>query len=216
MAHSDQVDPPEKRSPRVVWMKWALISIAVTAGLLVIVALGWSVFRPLLFPPADLDPGADPAVGKKFAKLELQPLTGDGEAVTLDDLAGRVVLVNFWATWCPPCREELPHLAEIEKKFSDNGDFQLLAVCHNGQKETIAEIREAARALLGEQGIDMPTYADPSGITRSALDQTVGFRSLPTTIILDRTGVIRGVWRGYSPGVEKGMEALITRLLAEG
>ena len=69
-----------------------------------------------------------PAVGRKLPQLELKPLTGDGRPVSLEDLKGRVTLIDFWGTWCPPCAEELPHIAALATRFSGQLDFQVLAV----------------------------------------------------------------------------------------
>jgi len=63
--------------------------------------------------------------------------------------------------------------------------------------------------------VDLPTYADPRSVARAAVDAVAGFDGYPTTLILDRQGVIRGVWVGYAPGAERQMQRLIEQLLAE-
>ena len=157
-----------------------------------------------------------PPAAEKLSQLELLPLTGDSQPVTLAELEGRVVLINFWGTWCPPCLVELPHIAEIEKRFRDDPDFKLLAVsCNYEIPEDVADLRSKTSEFLQQVNIDMPTYVDPEGVSRSAVDDAVGFQGYPTTLLLDRQGVIRKVWAGYTPGVEKEMEKLISQLLEE-
>ena len=167
-------------------------------------------FRPFGSP----DPLRHKGVGQRMPLLELTRLSGDQESVTLDDMAGKVVLVNFWGTWCPPCRKELPVLADLRKKLAGNGDFKFLAVsCGPNMSEDIGVLREDTIAFLKQADIDVPVYADPGGVTRGAFDAVAGLRGVPTTFILDRHGIIRGVWPGFRPGVEKGMEELILQLL---
>ena len=165
-------------------------------------------------PPAQKQP--EPAA-EKLPRLELQPLTGDSQPVTLEELRGRVVLINFWGTWCPPCRVELPHIADIEKKFRDNPAFKPLAVsCTYKMREDVAALRDKTSKFLQQVDIDMPTYADQGGTTRLAAKSAGAFSDgYPTTLLLDRQGGIRKVWVGYGPGVEKEIEKLISQLLEE-
>lgn len=190
--------------------KATCLVVAVCAVLLVAAAA-------LVWSPADwwsAGPRAlrHPAVGQKLSRLELQPLTGDSRPVSLDDLAGRVVLLNFWGTWCPPCLVELPDLAQIESTFRARDDFIFLAVsCGQDLSEDTEELRENTASLLLTEQIDMPTYCDPGGVSRLATHQAVGLEFFPTTVILDRGGVVRGVWVG--PAAKDELEDLITELL---
>jgi cytochrome c biogenesis protein CcmG/thiol:disulfide interchange protein DsbE len=155
--------------------------------------------------------------GKRLPQLQLRPLTTDGEPVTLGHLTGRVVLMSFWGPWSEASRQELPHLAEIDKKFRGHPAFRLLSVsCGEPGKVDFRTLQEETEALLRQQGIDVPVYADPGRVTRSAVNEVIGFRHYPTTLVLDRQGRIRNVWIGYEPGLETKMQQLITRLLAEG
>ena len=156
-----------------------------------------------------------PGVGSPLRRLELQPLTGGGIPLTLAELRGSVVLLNFWGTWCPPCRDELPDIAELYQKRRDVADFKLLAVSCGATDadEEIGILREQTAALLKKFHIDMPTYADPDFVTRTAVGRVVGFQGYPTTLALDRQGVVRGVWIG--PVTEYDVDGLLTRLLKE-
>jgi thiol-disulfide isomerase/thioredoxin len=156
-------------------------------------------------------------VGLPLGQLKLQPLSGDAPPVSLSSLRGAVVLLNFWGTWCPPCREELPHIAEIFQRRRGDTDFKLLAVsCGNrGTDSDLDALRRDTVALLKKMDLALPTYADQDEVTREAVDRVAGFEGYPTTLVLDRQGIIRGIWVGYEAGAEKEMDDLIGRLLAE-
>ncbi len=153
-------------------------------------------------------------VGRKLPALELEPLTGDAEPVNLKNLAGHVVVVNFWGTWCPPCRQEFPELAELYAEFRKNPEVRLLAVsCGPDGKEDPKELWENTRRFLAGSRREMPTYADPNETTRVAFDRVVGLQAFPTTFVMDRDGIIRGVWPGYHSRVVSEIKDLVQRLL---
>lgn len=191
--------------------------VALGAGAL---AAGWGCERQSPTAPlagGSAQEGGSPADGKTLGRVELKALGGAGESVSLEDLKGRVVLLNFWGTWCPPCRIELPHIAEIHQRFAARGDFRLLSVScgPSPDRETYESLQDDTRDYLAENQLELPTYADLGGTTRQAVDEAVGFQGYPTTLLLDRQGVIRQTWVGYSPGVEKEIERKIEQLLAE-
>lgn len=153
-----------------------------------------------------------PAAGQPLLFLDLEPLTGDGAAITEESLKGRVTLMNFWATWCPPCRIEFPHLAAVTKKLSSESKFQFLSV--NTDDETLEEARELAKKFLLEQGVSHPTWVDPTRGTWAGLAQHFGASGIPLTVVIDAQGIVRGIWNGYQRGDEVAMEALVRELLA--
>lgn len=196
----------DRLSTRSQWSNWMVLAV------IVICLLAIYHLRPSEAPDGE----GHPAVGKPLPTLQLKPLTGGQQPVVLGDLTGRVVLLNFWGTWCPPCLAELPHIAALEKQFRARPNFRLLAVsCGHGRQEDLHTLSENTKATLQSNDIDMPTFADPGAVTRGAVDQVAGFEGYPTTLILDRHGAIRGVWSGYRPGVEAEMRDLIGRLLVE-
>jgi cytochrome c biogenesis protein CcmG/thiol:disulfide interchange protein DsbE len=150
--------------------------------------------------------------------LHVEPLTGESTDVYLEELQGKVTVVNFWGTWCPPCRLEFPHVVAMHKKYSDRDDFTLLAVSYPSQGPLdVDELRGDTRAFLSSQNTTMPTYVDPRqsliGAAQLALgDGGFGF---PTTLVLGRDTTIRGVWEGYATGMERDIEALVEELLSE-
>ena len=159
--------------------------------------------------------GESAAINKTLPDLDLMPITAAENPVTVADLPGRVVLINFWATWCPPCRAELPEIAKIGDKFEDDSDFLLLPVSCGD--DDLLQLSTDSVLLLRQLDLDMPCYTDPNGITRLAFASVAGTNqlSLPTTLILDRKGVIRGVWISFRSGQGKKMQELISSLLAE-
>ncbi|MCX7426402.1 MAG: TlpA disulfide reductase family protein [Planctomycetia bacterium] len=185
------------------WTTWLLLALLVVAFLILFSMSG----------NRTKDAERGPAVGRKLPALDLLPLTGGGSAVTLDDLRGKVVLVNLWATWCPPCRMELPELAALAKDLSDEPDFRLLAVvCDEGDA---GSVRAETEATLRRLDVDLPTYADRDFATQTAFDRIARLESIPTTFLLDRDGVIRAVWNGYARGAVDEMQSIARQLLDE-
>lgn len=163
--------------------------------------------------------GKSLAIGKELPVLELQPLTGStsAEPISLKKVHDKVVLVNFWGTWCPPCRQEFPHIVELWDRYRGNSDFELLSVSSSGRApEDVEDVRGNTEKYLKANGVTMPTYIDTRGVSREAVAELIGKEGFgyPTTILLDRKGIVRGVWSGYSPGVERLMANSISKLLA--
>lgn len=185
----------------------------VLAGLAaVLLAVMW--FKPL----GGSDRGAShKGVGKPLPNLRFVPLTYTVDAVDTSQLRGSVAVINFWGTWCGPCRVEFPHLVELYQQYRQRDDFKLVAVsCGSGLDEQLQALSEGTAAFLASMGAELPTYADPNGAARMALDQAIGFDSYPTTLVVDRQGTIRGVWIGYKRGYEVEVERLVASLLVSG
>lgn len=203
--------PPRPNRPRG-WFGSALSTIA----LLVLAALAVWVLRPTLSNLMDRTSGSHRAIGQKLPALELQPLTGAEQPVTLDDLQGRVTLVAFWGTWCGPCKRELPHLIEVAHAFAKTPEFQFLAVsCGPGGPEDLEELGVETEVFLERAKLKVPTYADPKMVTRDAFDAVGRFQGYPTTFLLDRQGVIRQVWVGYDPEIKAKLTTLIPAMLEQ-
>lgn len=99
-----------------------------------------------------------------------------GKLVKISDLKGKVVFVNFWATWCPPCKAEMPSIQSLKDKFKDNDQVVFLLV-------EIEGAQEKAQAFMKEGGMDLPVYYPASEIPEDWLAAAI-----PTTVILDKTG----------------------------
>jgi thiol-disulfide isomerase/thioredoxin len=157
-----------------------------------------------------------PAVGKKLETLDFDPLTGSAQPISAADLEGKVVVINFWGTWCKPCRVEFPHIMALEERFGSRPDFKLLAVsCNAGapNEVTLEELRESTVDFLASRDSSLPTYADLDASVRFGIDRITPFGVFPTTIVLDGQHTIRGLWEGYREGAEREVEALVEELL---
>jgi peroxiredoxin len=114
----------------------------------------------------------------------------DGKTVTLAQFKGEVVMINFWASWCGPCRQEMPLLDSIYKQYKDMG-FTLLGV-------NVEPNSHDANAWLTRTPVSYPILYD----TKSQVSQLYHVQAMPTTVIIDRSGVVRFVHNGYLPGDE--------------
>ncbi|HEX7686845.1 MAG TPA: TlpA disulfide reductase family protein, partial [Burkholderiaceae bacterium] len=127
----------------------------------------------------------------------------DGRNVRLDELRGQVVLVNFWATWCGPCREEMPHLNALYEKYRKSG-FVLLGV-------NIDDNPATAIATAGKLAVGFPILLD----TDKQVSKLYKLTDMPSTAIIDRDGRLRYVHRGFREGVEADYDQQIRALLKE-
>lgn len=188
------------------------VAMLCVLGLFALVTIKYSPFNPDRVPVGIDHPG----VGKQLEVLSLMPLTGESDHVDRTSLAGKVVLINFWGTWCPPCREEFPKLLATAKKFADEPRFRFLSVscAPGGEDRDLDALRGSTEAFLAQQASPCVTYADPDLVTRKAVDRAVGFSGYPTTILMDENGVIRAVWQGYWRGLESEIEHAIRDVLA--
>lgn len=106
--------------------------------------------------------------------------TIDGREVSLKEYRGKaVVIVNFWATWCPPCRNEIPEFIDFHREYKDKG-VAILAV-------NLREPRDHVREFADKAGMDFPVLLDVSGKTANDYEVQV----IPTTFVVDKSGVIR-------------------------
>ena len=167
------------------------------------------------------DPGGPlgvehPAVGKELESVSLDALSGDASNLTAKDLTGHVSLINFWGTWCGPCRIEFPHIVELDREFRGNPEFKLVSISMQKGEKTLEELRMNTEQFLQSQNADFATYFDLGGRTWNSVSDVLGGNDfVPTTVILDRDNTVRGVWTGYAAGVEKEMQKLVAELLAE-
>lgn len=164
-----------------------MLGVSVLVGL----AAGLLIFRApassALGGPTDPD-RTDPApiVGAPAPDFSLE--TVDGQRLTLSDLRGRVVAINFWATWCAPCRLEMPDLEARAEQFPDR--LAVLGV-------NFAETAEEVEAFRQEVGIEFPLLLDPKADVQR-LYRVLGY---PTTFFVDEEGTIRYQHIGLmSPG----------------
>ncbi len=145
------------------------------------------------FPPSERQPAPD-----------LEGETLDGEQFTLSQVAGDIVVINFWASWCAPCRLEAPELEEVYRTYADQG-VSFLGV-------NIRDAHDQAVAFQDSFDVTYPSLADPSGRI-ALLFRDVPPNTIPATIILDRQGQVAVVLRKAVLADE--LAGYITDLLAE-
>jgi cytochrome c biogenesis protein CcmG, thiol:disulfide interchange protein DsbE len=141
----------------------------------------------------------DPAatVGNRAPSYAAETL--DGESVSLASLRGEVVLLNIWATWCFPCRREMPSFQALHRDFSADG-LRVVAVSIDspGAQQEIA-------SFLTEYGIDFSILHDPE----QRIARTFGTIGVPETFLIDRDGVLVRHWRGRIDGHSEGIRGPI-------
>ncbi|MBR4579185.1 MAG: TlpA family protein disulfide reductase [Oscillospiraceae bacterium] len=128
--------------------------------------------------PAAAEPESTPVAAPDFTVLSLE-----GEEVSLSDYRGQPVVINFWATWCPPCRSELPAFQSAWERYGDRVQFMMVDLT-DGSRET----EEGVRDFLEENGYSFPVYLD----TEYDGAESYGVSSIPMTILVDARGNILG------------------------
>ncbi len=129
--------------------------------------------------------------------------TLDGSPVRLSDYRGKVVLLHFWATWCPPCTAAMPHEKELQEKYGEEG-FVVLGMNMDRELEDV-------EAFLRENPVNYPVVLVDEG-TRKAYG---GVSTLPLTVLVDRDGTIRKKKMGFVPEDVAALERKIEQLLEE-
>ncbi len=202
----------EKRPRPSPWGTWA--TVAVGAVLIVL----WLTY---LKPHIQLKEAMNQSgVGQKLPLLELQPLTGTNEGISLESVRGKVTLIDYWGPWCGFCVEEFPHLLELWDKNRGNPEFAFLSVSTSAggpAHEDVPELKTETEQFLRAREATFPTYIDDNAASRRMLASIAdmdGF-SYPTTVLLDKSGTIRAIWIGYQSGYGPQMEQLVSQLLAE-
>ena len=124
--------------------------------------------------------------------------TSEGEYVSLDELHGKVVLLDFWGTWCPPCVASLPGLRDLNKKYGKDASFVMISVSSDGDEEKW-------KAFVAKEKMVWPQFLDRD----RKIQRTFGVRAFPTYILLDHEGVIKYRTVGMSLEKEASLEDAI-------
>lgn len=158
-----------------------------------------SIIRPLLLVLAFLAPQVSHADSLPDFSLK----DSSGKTWQLSALRGKVVMLNFWASWCAPCRKEMPMLEAMYQDLKES-DFVLLAI------NTESEVAEA-EALLQELNLTFPILWDKDG----AVVKLLGVNAMPTTLVIDGKGEPRFTNRGYRTGDEDKYRQQVESLLPQ-
>ena len=184
----DDLDLDDTPPSRWARLRTVLLNIVLTVGLF----FGASTAMSWLRAP-DL-----PEQAPAFTLLDL-----DGTPVSLEAFAGQTVVLNFWATWCAPCRKEMPHLAELQAELGGD-DFEVL---------TIATGRNSPEGIVKffkDVGINnLPRHQDP----KQALASQMGIFGLPITVLIDPQGREIARLRGDADWAGDSAKSIITALI---
>ena len=159
--------------------------------------------------PVDDKEPAEPAETEETVQREPAPdfavVDGDGNEVRLSDFAGKPVVVNFWATWCGPCKMEMPHFDTVWQTYGDEVQFMMVNLT-DGYQDTVEGVKE----FIADAGYAFPVFYD----TEYSGAQAYGVYSIPMTILVDAKGGLYGGTIGMIS--EETLTAAIEALLAEG
>lgn len=174
----------------------SVVVILFAAGLVVIYLL-FSQYLQRPDPVASGQPGVSaeqaastsagdegPEIGKRAPDFTLQDI--NGKTVSLSSLRGKVVMLNFWATWCPPCQAELPEIQRAYNFYRKRPDDVAMLLVDVG------ESRNKVNSFLKEKGYNLPVALDPP----SEAANLYLVRGIPTTFFIDRDGIIRDIYIG--------------------
>lgn len=147
--------------------------------------------------------GGVAAIPEKGPAPDFTLKSRQGHNVKLSEHRGEVIMINFWASWCAPCRKEMPLLEELYQRYKDGG-FTLLGV-------NVEEDSNSAKALLREVQVSFPILFDNS----NKVSEMYKVEAMPSTIILDRDGKVRFMHKGYQPGYEDEYQKQVRELIME-
>lgn len=129
--------------------------------------------------------------------------SNSGQNVRLSELRGQVVMINFWASWCGPCRQEMPLLDELHNRYKGLG-FTVLGV-------NVEEDSRKAQGLLRDIPVSFPVLFD----TENSVSELYRVNAMPTTVMVDRDGNMRYLHKGYQPGYEVAYQEQVRTLIRE-
>lgn len=153
----------------------------------------------ILTVPGSVD--AAPRPGQHTPNFKVTSITG--QAISQDNYRGHVLILDFFATWCQPCRQSIPHLVEMNRKYGRQGLHILgLSVDEDGER--------VVKSFTDEFRVNYPL-----ALAGNSTTVEFGVRSVPIMFLIDKKGNIAEVYRGYSNEMARALEQSIKRLLAE-
>ena len=180
--------PAKKGSPAFLWV--GLIAVLVVGGYFM---LRKDDSRAAEAPRPGLPPTAVTGAAPAFTLVDL-----GGKNVSLSDFQGKIVVLDFWATWCPPCRREIPDFISLQNQYASQG-VQIVGIA--------LDEPEKVQAFARDNGMNYPVLLGNDAISA----KYGGIDGIPTTFIIDRTGRIVNRFEGFRP--RETFEAEIKKLL---
>ena len=127
----------------------------------------------------------------------------EGGNLRLEEYRGQVVLINFWASWCGPCRQEMPLLDRLHHRYEDTG-FAVLGVNVEGEAAP-------AQDIVDKTNVTFPILIDDG----QKVSELYNLQAMPSTVVIDRDGVVRYIHLGYKPGDEAKYVEVVKKLIRE-
>lgn len=141
------------------------------------------------------------AVAEVAPDFTLKSLQGNN--LRLEEYRGQVVLINFWASWCGPCRQEMPLLDRLHQRYRETG-FAVLGVNVEGKIKP-------AQELVDKTKVTFPVLIDAD----QKVSELYNLEAMPSTVVVDRNGVVRYIHLGYKPGDEAKYVDVVKALIRE-
>lgn len=172
--------------------KRLIVLIAVLAAVLLLAGVGYRWLSGRYEPEAPQltvqeETEKEESPEERVIAPDFTVLNDDGEEVRLSDFAGKPVVINIWATWCGPCRSELPAFEQMYEAYGEDIEF-LMVNATDGAQETV----EGVKAFIEESGYDFPVYYD----TEFSASMAYGASSIPLTVFVLADGTLAGGYRG--------------------
>jgi peroxiredoxin len=171
------------RQPALILIGVGLVVLSVAAGLAI-----YSPTSPVATEnsTSNQPKNCSPPANVSFPAPDLALSDLDGNLIRLNDLQGQVVVLNAWATWCPPCRAEMPDLEAFHQTYQDQG-LRLVGI-------NIGERLEQVQDFVQSHQISFPIWLDPDESSLRAFNTI----SLPSTFVIDQSGQVRLIWSGMT------------------
>ncbi|MDR2964490.1 MAG: redoxin domain-containing protein [Treponema sp.] len=178
------------------------LKLIITLAVFALIIAGAAVVSKLLYGKVlapnviSIGNSDEESLAPDFSVLDI-----DGNVVKLSDMKGKPVVLNFWASWCPPCKTEMPDFDKVYKELGQDVQFMMICLV-DGSRETI----ESGKAYIAKEGFYFPIYFD----TKQEAVYAYGIRSIPTTFFIDSKGfVIAGTQGAISEStLRRGIELI--------
>ena len=195
---------PQNQPPKSSWTTTRIGLIG--AAIILVAAIAYTFYQGDRPRPARSDSTSNALLPENIMQASINLL--DGQKTKLADYSGKVLVVDLWATWCGPCRQEIPHLVEIAKEYKDKG-VEVIGLT-NENPETDAEwVKQFSEAFNINYRIGWADDEMQAGLTR-------GRNSIPQTFIIGRDGKIVRHFVGFSPRLIPQMKAAIEEAASAG
>jgi len=205
MTSLDEQQQPDLARPSALksLIPIALAGMFMVTGILVLVYLGRDTARLLNAPLDD---------------IELVPLVDADHVPPMSEMKGQIIVMHFWGTWCPPCREEFPQYVQLFNAYKGQPKVKFLTVsCSPGPEDNLDKLKEETIQFMHARELRIPNYADPAMYTRGRIAKMLssgGFQ-YPMTLIVDNKGIVREFWLGQLSDTMKQVDEAVKIQLAE-